>query len=229
ITAYRVSEDGSVIEDVTTRKLGSNEAYVKVTRSGLCGIDKHGLKAGIALGHKGAGIVERIETSVQSVSVGDRVGFRYIHKVCGRCENCLKGTIADSKPGMDVYCTNKSEFGSHDHDLGSFSSHTVVDADALYGLPDGPDPAHAAPSMCGGATVWGGLPLYGDRATDRVGVVGIGALGHRAIQFAATMGCEVVVFSSTESKRTEAIKQSNSERKSSTLRTTSRSSKASRR
>ena len=78
--------------------------------------------------------------------------------------------------GMDVYCPNKAEFGTHDHDLGSFGSKTVWDADALYVLPDGLDGAHAAPLMCGGATVWGALRLYGLKATDRVGVIGIGGL-----------------------------------------------------
>jgi D-arabinose 1-dehydrogenase-like Zn-dependent alcohol dehydrogenase len=57
--------------------------------------------------------------------------------------------------------------------------------------------------MCGGATVWG--PLSTVRPTDRVGVLGVGGLGHLAIQFAAKMGCEVVVFSGTESKRQEAL------------------------
>lgn len=60
--------------------------------------------------------------------------------------------------------------------------------------------------MCGGATVWGALSQYGARPTDRIGVVGIGGLGHLAIQFAAAMGCEVVAFSSTESKKEEAMK-----------------------
>lgn len=60
--------------------------------------------------------------------------------------------------------------------------------------------------MCGGATVWGALSVYNVRSTDRVGVVGIGGLGHLAIQFAAKMGCEVVVFSGTESKKEEAFK-----------------------
>jgi D-arabinose 1-dehydrogenase-like Zn-dependent alcohol dehydrogenase len=60
--------------------------------------------------------------------------------------------------------------------------------------------------MCGGATVFNVLQLYGVRSTDRVGIVGVGGLGHLAIQFAAAMGCEVVVFSGTDSKKEESIK-----------------------
>lgn len=108
--------------------------------------------------------------------------------------------------GLDVYCENKTEFGSHDHDVGSFASHAVWDADALFKIPDGLDSAYAAPMMCGGATVWSPFALYGIKPTDRVGIVGIGGLGHLAIQFAAKIGCEVVVFSSSESKREDAMK-----------------------
>jgi D-arabinose 1-dehydrogenase-like Zn-dependent alcohol dehydrogenase len=106
---------------------------------------------------------------------------------------------------MDTYCENKREFISHDVDEGSFASHVVWDADALYLLPEGLDSAHAGPLMCGGATVWGALAEYDVKSTDRVGVIGIGGLGHLGIQFAAKMGCEVVAFSGTESKREEAM------------------------
>jgi len=195
---HRGSKNGAIVADITKRELGRHEAFVQITHSGVCGTDEHYRHAGMVLGHEGAGIVRAVGTDVTAVTVGDRVGFGYIHKICGQCENCLTG--------MDVYCLNKLEFGSHDHDLGSFSSHVVWDAEALYKIPDGLDNAHAAPLMCGGATVWGALALYGVRPTDRVGIVGIGGLGHLAIQFAAKMGCEVLVFSSTESKREEALK-----------------------
>jgi len=107
--------------------------------------------------------------------------------------------------GWDVYCVNRKEFISHDRDLGSFGSHVVWDADALFILPEGLDSEHAGPLMCGGATVWSALSTYNVRPTDRVGIIGIGGLGHLAIQFASAMGCDVISFSSTESKRKEAL------------------------
>lgn len=107
---------------------------------------------------------------------------------------------------MDTYCENKREYITHDRDEGSFGSHVIWDADALFELPEGLELEHAGPLMCGGATVWGALSVYNVRPTDRVGVIGIGGLGHLAIQFAAKMGCEVIAFSSTESKREEAMK-----------------------
>ena len=93
-----------------------------------------------------------------------------------------------------------------DQEIGSFGSHVVWDVSTLHLIPEGLESEYAAPLMCGGATVWSVLSLYHVRPTDRVGVIGIGGLGHLAIQFAAKMGCEVVVFSGTESKRQEAIK-----------------------
>ena len=108
--------------------------------------------------------------------------------------------------GFDAYCENRREFISSDPDEGSFASHVVWDADALIPIPDGIESEYAGPLMCGGITVWGALSVYNVRPSDRVGVVGIGGLGHLAIQFAAKMGCEVVAFSGTESKREEALK-----------------------
>lgn len=117
-------------------------------------------------------------------------------------------TDADTDPrvlGWDQYCENKKEYGSHDHDLGSFSEGVVWDAGCVVPIPGGYDSSDAAPLMCAGATVWTILTEYGVRPTDRVGVMGIGGLGHLAIKLASAMGCHVVVFSSSEAKREEAF------------------------
>ena len=108
--------------------------------------------------------------------------------------------------GMDVFCENSRQYLKDDTDEGSFGSHVVWDANALYHIPPELDSASAAPLMCGGVTVWGAMALYGIKSTYRVGVIGIGGLGHLAIQFAAKMGCQVVAFSGTDSKREEAKK-----------------------
>ncbi|KAI9813609.1 MAG: hypothetical protein M1827_003679 [Pycnora praestabilis] len=81
-----------------------------------------------------------------------------------------------------------------------------TDTSFLFKIPAGIKPEDAAPLMCGGATVFNALSMYDVPPTDRVGVIGLGGLGHLATQFAAKMGCEVVVFSRTESKKEEAMK-----------------------
>lgn len=194
---FRGSQDRNIVADKTTRTLQHNEVYIETTHSGLCGTDEHFLGSGQALGHEGVGVIRQIGRDVTNVKVGDRVGFGYTHYVCGNCEKCLSG--------WDQYCENKREYGTHDHDLGSFSEGVVWDAGCVVPIPDGYDSADAAPLMCAGATVWTVLTEYGVRSTDRVGVMGIGGLGHLAIKLASAMGCHVVVFSSSEVKREEAF------------------------
>ncbi|KAJ5171957.1 hypothetical protein N7492_004550 [Penicillium capsulatum] len=194
---FRGSPEGKIVADKTTRTLQHNEVYIETTHSGLCGTDEHFLKSGQALGHEGVGVIRQIGRDVTNVKVGDRVGFGYTHYVCGTCEKCLTG--------WDQYCENKKEYGSHDHDLGSFGEGVVWDAGCVVPIPEGYDSADAAPLMCAGATVWTILSEYGVRPTDRVGVMGIGGLGHLAIKLASAMGCHVVVFSSSEAKREEAF------------------------
>jgi D-arabinose 1-dehydrogenase-like Zn-dependent alcohol dehydrogenase len=110
-----------------------------------------------------------------------------------------------------VYCEKREFFGTHDLDQGSMATHAVWKEAYIFPIPKEIDPAHAAPLMCAGATVF--APLYENKvnAAHTVGVVGIGGLGHLAIQFAAKMGCRVVVFSSTEDKRAEAMRLGASE------------------
>jgi D-arabinose 1-dehydrogenase-like Zn-dependent alcohol dehydrogenase len=93
-----------------------------------------------------------------------------------------------------------------DFDQGSFGSHAIWKADYVFKIPDSIPREYAAPLMCGGATVFNVLRSFGVKTSDRVGIIGVGGLGHLAIQFASKMGCEVVVFSSTDSKKDEALK-----------------------
>ncbi|PYH37725.1 alcohol dehydrogenase [Aspergillus neoniger CBS 115656] len=178
------SPEGTIVEKVTTRRLGENDVFIKTTHSGLCGTDEHFLHGDQALGHEGVGVVKHIGSSVTSVKVGDRVGFGFIRRVCGKCDNCISG--------CDNHCRYKRAYGQHDFDVGSFRHGTVWNADAhhFYVL---------------GASVWAFLTNNGIRPSDRVGVVGIGGLGHLAIKLAAALGYNVVAFSGSERKREEAL------------------------
>lgn len=197
-TVFRGSESGAIKRATTTLPaLSGDQVYLKVTASGLCGTDEHFRKSGIVLGHEGTGIVKEIGPDVKKLKVGDRVGWGYEHDCCGACTQCFKGA--------ETYCPDRKLFGYHDHDQGSFAHGAVWREAFLFKTPDNlPDEA-AGPLQCGGATVFQALDYYGTRPTERVGVVGIGGLGHLAIQFAAKMGCDVVVFSSTDSKKEEAL------------------------
>ncbi|RAH51117.1 NAD(P)-dependent alcohol dehydrogenase [Aspergillus brunneoviolaceus CBS 621.78] len=194
---FRGSANQRIIPDTTNRKLGANEVYIETTHSGLCGTDEHFMHNGLVLGHEGIGIVKHVGPEVTSVRVGDRVGFGYVRKTCRACNQCLTG--------WSQYCPDGRMYLTHDHDLGSLSHGTVWDADWVFPIPDGYDSAYAAPLLCAGATVWTCLTQYNIRPGQRVGVLGIGGVGHMAIKLANAIGCHVVVFSRTEGKRQEAL------------------------
>ncbi|KAJ7465107.1 chaperonin 10-like protein [Mycena latifolia] len=193
-TVFKGSANEGIMESKTHHAAPTgNHVLVKITHSGICGTDEHYKHA-----DEGVGTVQQIGESVKGFNVGDIVGWGYTHKTCGTCEQCLLG--------QDQYCTDAERYGTHNFHQGSFGSHAIWDASFLFKVPEGLAPEHAAPLMCGGATVFEVIESYNIRPTDHVGVIGIGGLGHLAIQFLAKMGASVVVFSSTESKREEALR-----------------------
>jgi D-arabinose 1-dehydrogenase-like Zn-dependent alcohol dehydrogenase len=96
-------------------------------------------------------------------------------------------------------------FGSSDLDQGSFASHGTWNENYVFKIPDSISREDAAPLMCAGATVFSALRASGTEPTDRIGIIGVGGLGHLAIQFAPKMGFEVAVFSSPDNKKVEAM------------------------
>ncbi|KAE8354357.1 chaperonin 10-like protein [Aspergillus coremiiformis] len=194
---YRGSKEGKIVAGQTTRSLRPTDVYIEMTHSGVCGSDEHFLHSGHVLGHEGVGIVREVGEAVTHVQVGDRVGFGYIQEVCGICDPCCSG--------WDQFCGSRMEYGIHNPDVGSFSTGVVWSARTVVKIPDGYDSVDAAPLMCAGATVWTCLTEYGARPADRVGIMGVGGLGHLAIKLAAAMGYHVVVLSSSETKRDEAM------------------------
>jgi len=180
-TVFKGSEGGKIVQSQTTRPdLTDDQVLIKITASGLCGTDEHYKGADIVLGHEGAGVVEQTGPNVKSLKKGDRVGWGYEHNSCGTCEYCLTG--------REQYCSEREMYGEANLDQGSFATHAVWKEAWLYRIPDSMTDAEAAPLMCGGATVFNALSSYDIKSTDRVGVMGVGGLGHLAIQFAAKKG-----------------------------------------
>ena len=196
-TVYKGSKDGKIVKSTTSKEIGPNQVLVQITHSGLCGTDTHYREIDMVLGHEGAGVVEHVGKDVTIFKPGDRAGWGYLHDSCGHCKQCLRGA--------ETFCPERHMYGMSELDQGSFGTHAVWKEDYLFKIPDAISNDYAAPLMCGGATVFNALQFHGAKSTDRVGVIGIGGLGHLAIQFAAKMGCEVVVFSSTDSKEEQAM------------------------
>lgn len=133
-----------------------------------------------------------------SLQSGDRVGWGYAFDSCGLCEKCVDG--------FPLLCKTPVFYGSGSLDSGSFATGAVRKESFVWRLPDGLSSEDAAPLMCGGITVFAPLVQYGVKPSDTIGVIGLGGLGHLAVQFARAMGCEVVVFSHTGSKKEDALK-----------------------
>nr|GAT58590.1 NAD(P)-dependent alcohol dehydrogenase protein [Mycena chlorophos] len=199
-TVYKGSPNDGIVEAKTKFEAPTgSKVLVHVSHSGICGTDEHYKQVDMVLGHEGIGVVEQVGDGVKSLAVGDVVGWGYCHATCGSCEQCLKG--------QDNFCraAGVEMYGLSNFHQGSFGTHAVWDEAFLFKIPAGIKPEHAAPLMCGGATVFEVIEEYDIKHTDRVGIIGLGGLGHMAVQFLSKAGADVVVFSSTDSKRAEAM------------------------
>ncbi|KAJ5601213.1 chaperonin 10-like protein [Penicillium lagena] len=196
-TGYRAKDGAVVAYNAKIPALGPHDVLVRITHSGVCSSDAVYLMLGapIALGHEGVGVVEAVGSLVTEFGVGDRAGGGFHRDACGHCKYCLSGN--------DIYCYDRVIMGEGDFDNGTFGQYYIGKETFLHKIPDNISSEHAAPLQCAGATVYTAL-----RATIkpemRVGIFGIGGLGHLAIQYAAKMGSEVVVYSTSASKEKEA-------------------------
>ncbi|ATY60957.1 NADP-dependent alcohol dehydrogenase [Cordyceps militaris] len=197
-TVYKGAPDGAPVQSTTTKpkELTGDQVLLKVLASGVCGTDLHYRKKDMVLGHEGVGEVQAVGPDVRALRVGQRVGWGYQTGACGQCRPCLTGD--------ETYCAGRQMYGSASPEQGSFATHAVWPEAWLHALPPGLSAVDAAPLQCGGATVF--TALLGVQPTDTVGVLGVGGLGHLAIQFASKMGCRVVVLSGSDRKRDEALR-----------------------
>ena len=168
------------VREVPTPEPGPNQVLIKIHASGLCYTDVHQTKGELpgpfprTLGHEPVGEIVAAGAGVQTRKVGDRVGVPWIQTTCGRCEWCLRG-----KP---MFCAE--QVGTGGLMPGGHAEYMLAYADATMLLPDGLSYEQAAPIFCAGYTVWSGLRWADPKPYERIAVVGIGGLGHLAVQYA---------------------------------------------
>lgn len=197
LTTFRYSpSDNTYISKTSIRALGAHEVLIKTTHSGLCFTDVHAKRSGCGLGHEGVGIIQATGSLVSAHAVGDRVGWGWLHDSCGYCKPCVTG--------YRQYCAKARGFGYGEKEQGALGDFAIWNEDFVYAIPLEIGSVHAGPLMCAGASVYEALDAAGTKAGDRVGVVGIGGLGHVAVLFARAMGCGVTAISMTEGKRKDA-------------------------
>jgi uncharacterized zinc-type alcohol dehydrogenase-like protein len=154
-------------------------------------------------GHEIVGRVAAVGPAVTRFKVGDAAGVGCLVNSCGECEFCRAGT--------EQYCArgNTQTYGLHrptgENVLGGYSSRIVLREAFTLRIPDGMDLARTAPLLCAGVTTFSPMEHWQIGAGDRVGVVGLGGLGHVAVKLAVARGAEVTVMTTSEAKRADAL------------------------
>jgi alcohol dehydrogenase len=184
------------IRDIPQPEAGPNQVLVKMHASGVCYSDVHETLGHLpgsfprVLGHEPVGEIVAIGPGVTSRKVGDRVGTTWVQKTCGRCEWCLRG--------KKNFCPKQEITAIHLQ--GGHAEYMPMYADATMLIPDSISYEQAAPIFCAGYTVWGGLRWAKPQPHERVAVVGIGGLGHLAVQYAKAAGFETIAISHSPDK-----------------------------
>ena len=182
-------------------KLGLHEVEIAITHCGICHSDLHLISNdwGISQypfipGHEIIGKVTAVGAEVRSLEAGQRVGLGWQSNSCGVCEWCSRG--------MENLCPASEGTCVHRH--GGYAERVRANARFVFPIPDALDSEHAAPLLCGGITVYNPLRIHGVNPSSRVGIVGVGGLGHLAIQFARGFGAHVTAFSTSAAKEEDA-------------------------
>jgi len=181
--------------------LKDDEVEVAVTHCGICHSDVSMIDNDFGMttyplvpGHEVVGTIAALGRGVKNLKQGQRVGVGWLCGTCGECEWCLRG--------KGHLCAQQQATIIAHH--GGYADRVRSQARYAIPIPDGLSSAEAAPLMCAGSTVYSPIVHQGVRAGMKTAVIGIGGLGHLAIQYLAKFGCEVTAISGTTSKEAEA-------------------------
>jgi uncharacterized zinc-type alcohol dehydrogenase-like protein len=182
-------------------KLGLLDVEIAISHCGVCHSDLHLIANdwGISQypfipGHEVIGKITAVGSEVRSLEVGQRVGLGWQSNSCGVCEWC--------RQGMENLCPEAEGTCVHRH--GGYADRVRANVRFVIPIPESLDSEGTAPLLCGGITVYNPLRTHNINPSSRVGIVGIGGLGHLAIQFARAFGAEVTAFSTSAAKEEEA-------------------------
>lgn len=211
-TAWQSTDGSATLQrvEIERRDLRDDDIAVRVDYCGVCHSDLHSLHGlteyapdALVPGHEFTGTVTAVGPAVTRFAQGDRVAVGTVVDSCGHCPMC--------RAGQENYCMEGpvSTYGGTDRvdgstTQGAYSREYVLREGFAYRLPDGLDPAAAAPLMCAGITMWEPLRANGIGPGVRVAVAGLGGLGHLGVKFAAALGADVTVLSRTRDKADDA-------------------------
>ena len=203
VNAWAVTEAGGALERFAydLGPIGPADVDIDVQHCGIChsdvsmidnewGISRYTLVPG----HEVVGRVAAIGAGVTHLAVGDLVGLGWQSGYCMHCVECMTGHHNTCGQAANTIV------GRH----GGFADKVRAHSASVIPLPEGLDASAAGPLFCGGITVFNPMDLHGLKPTDRAAVIGIGGLGHMAVQFLRAWGCEVTAFTSSDGKAQEA-------------------------
>lgn len=205
VNAFAAKEAGGKLESFKydLPEIGSEEVDIKVEYCGICHSDLSMINNDWGMtqyplvpGHEIVGEVVAKGSEVKNLKVGDKVGLGWYSGSCMHCNQCVDGS--------QHLCGTAEQtiVGRH----GGFADFVRGHWSWAIPLPKDVDLAKAGPLFCGGITVFNPIMLAGVKPTDKVGVIGIGGLGHMALKFLSAWGCEVIAFSSNPNKKEQILK-----------------------
>lgn len=212
VKAYGTTAVGEPLHEITInrRAIQPHDIQFDILYCGICHSDLHQIKGDfgpfpppIVPGHEMVGVVTAIGEHVKNFKVGDLAAVGCIVDSCDRCEYCNEGIEQFCDEGV-TYSFNSLDKISGGHTFGGFSKTYVCHERYVLKMPPFNNLAAAAPLLCAGITVYSPLKHWGAAQGKRVGILGIGGLGHVAIKIAKAMGAEVTVFTTSPAKVKDA-------------------------
>ena len=211
--AYSAANPGAPLAptNIQRRDVGAHDVLIEVLFCGICHSDLHqvkndfgGAKFPMVPGHEIVGKVARVGDKVTKYKQGDLVGVGCIVDADGTCSEC-KADHEECCPNLS-FVFNSPDRHSGGTTFGGFSQNIIVEDRFVLRMPTNLDPAAAAPLLCGGITTYSPLRHWKVSNGQRVGVVGLGGLGHLAVKFAHAFGAKVAVFTTSARKKDDALK-----------------------
>jgi uncharacterized zinc-type alcohol dehydrogenase-like protein len=192
------------------REVGPHDVLIDVAYCGICHSDIHQARGEwnnstfpMVPGHEIVGRVARVGDKVTTLQAGDVAGVGCMVDSCGACGPCRDGNEQFCEKGP-AFTYNSTEMDRKTPTYGGYSTRVVVTERFVVKVPQGLDLAGAAPLLCAGITTYSPLRQWNCKKGDRVGVVGLGGLGHMAVKLAAAMGAEVTMLSTSAAKQADA-------------------------
>lgn len=196
--------------DIERRTCGDDDVKIDITYCGVCHSDIHTVrndwknsKYPVVPGHEIIGRVTEVGKNVTKFKKDDLVGVGCMVDSCQQCAACKEDLEQFCEKGMvGTYNGRDEHLGGHT--FGGYSTSVVVNKEFVLSIPENIDPKGAAPLLCAGITTWSPLRAWNVKKGDKVGVIGLGGLGHMGVKFANALGAHVVMITTSPDKAKDA-------------------------